>query len=174
MVLFYFSHWKFIKWVCNECILLETRLAPTITNITSTTSKILVYWSHPSSYYDLLSNYEVTWKANGSSGGSSGLLERTIKEYTVSRYLMAGQLYIVNVICHMDRSNPSTHTAVPSDDAFIRLSINYNIIVIVTVINFTVYAIYLVFYIVIDCPKLLSWELDNYFQKLHTLVIKIG
>lgn len=121
----------------------DTVLAPNITKLTSTTSKISVYWSHPSTQYDLVSNYEVTWKVNGSSVETSGLLERTVKEYTVSRYLIAGQLYIVNVICHTDRSNPSSHTAVSSDDASIRLSINYDIIVIVTVINFT--AIYLVF-----------------------------
>lgn len=131
MVLFYFSHWKFIKWVCNECILLETRLAPTITNITSTTSKILVYWSHPSSYYDLLSNYEVTWKANGSSGGSSGLLERTIKEYTVSRHLMAGQLYIVNVITYAYRTNPATNIVVKSSDASVRLGMIYLIFLLI-------------------------------------------
>lgn len=121
----------------------DTVLAPNITKLTSTTSKISVYWSHPNTQYDLVSNYEVTWKVNGSSVETSGLLERTVKEYTVSRYLIAGQLYIVNVICHTDRSNPSSHTAVSSDDASIRLSINYDIIVIVTVINFT--AIYLVF-----------------------------
>lgn len=117
----------------------DTVLAPNITKLTSTTSKISVYWSHPNTQYDLVSNYEVTWKVNGSSVETSGLLERTVKEYTVSRYLIAGQLYIVNVICHTDRSNP----AVSSDDASIRLSINYDIIVIVTVINFS--AIYLVF-----------------------------
>lgn len=131
MVLFYFGHWKCIKWVCNECILLETRLAPTITNITSTTSKILVYWSHPSSYYDLLSNYEVTWKANGSSGGSSGLLERTIKEYTVSRHLMAGQLYIVNVITYAYRTNPATNIVVKSSDASVRLGMIYLIFLLI-------------------------------------------
>lgn len=136
MVLFYFSHWKFIKWVCNECILLETRLAPTITNITSTTSKILVYWSHPSSYYDLLSNYEVTWKANGSSGGSSGLLERTIKEYTVSRHLMAGQLYIVNVITYAYRTNPATNIVVKSSDASVRLGMIYLIFLLIYKILF--------------------------------------
>lgn len=131
----------------------DTALAPNITKLTSTTSTISVYWSHPNTQYDLVSNYEVTWKVNGSSVETSGLLERTVKEYTVSRYLIAGQLYIVNVICHTDRSNPSAHTAVPSDGAFIRLSKNYDIIVIVTVINFT--AIHLVFYTVIDCPKVL-------------------
>ncbi|XP_052711656.1 phosphatidylinositol phosphatase PTPRQ-like isoform X3 [Crassostrea angulata] len=110
--------------VSGECKS-KTRLAPTITNITSTTSKILVYWSHPSSYYDLLSNYEVTWKANGSSGGSSGLLEKTVKQYTVSSHLMAGQLYIVNVITHAYRTNPATNIVVNSSDATIRLVPQY-------------------------------------------------
>lgn len=102
-------------------MLLEIRLAPTITNITSTTSTISVYWSHPNTYYDLLSNYEVTWKANGSSGGSSGLLEKTVKLYTVSSHLMPGQLYVVNVISHVYRTNPTKSIAVNSTDATVRL-----------------------------------------------------
>lgn len=144
----------------------DTVLAPNITKLTSTTSKISVYWSHPHTLYYLVSNYEVTWKVNGSSVETSGLLERTAKEYTISRYLMAGQLYIVNVICHTDRSNPSSPTAVPSDDASIRLSINYDIIVIVTVINFI--AIYLVFSIQLQTvptycfPEILTITFKNY------------
>lgn len=51
---------------------------------------------------------------------------------------MAGQLYIVNVICHADLSNPSASTVVPSDDALVRLGINYDIILNVPVFRDTV------------------------------------
>lgn len=73
----------------------------------------------------------------------------------------------------MDCLNFLFYIVVFFDDVFIRLSINLDIIVIVIVINCIV--IYLVFYIVIDCFKLLFfWEVDNYFEKLYLFVIKIG
>lgn len=90
MVLFYFGYWKCIKWVCNECILLEIRLVLIIINIISIIFKILVYWSYLSFYYDFLLNYEVIWKVNGSLGGLLGFFERIIKEYIVFCYLMVG------------------------------------------------------------------------------------
>lgn len=68
--------------------------------------------------------YEVTWKMTGSSAvESSGLLEKTVKQYTVSSYLMAGQLYIVNVISHVKLTNISASIAEHSNDATVRLGV---------------------------------------------------
>lgn len=73
----------------------------------------------------------MTWKANGSSGGSSGLLEKTVKQYTVSSHLIAGQLYIVNVITYAYRTNPATNIVVNSSDATVRLGMIYLIFLLI-------------------------------------------
>lgn len=52
---------------------------------------------------------------------SSGLLDKTVTQYTVSSYLMAGQLYVVNVISHVKLTNISTRIAEQSKDATVRL-----------------------------------------------------
>lgn len=107
----------------------ENGLIPIITNITSTTSSISVFWSHPSNHSELVNNYEVTWRMEGTSVESSGLLDKTLKQYSMTSYLMAGQLYIVNVISHVDLTNFLARSVVHSKDATVRLGMiffNYN------------------------------------------------
>lgn len=44
-----------------------------------------------------------------------------MKQFSISRYLMAGQLYIVNVIAHVDITYVLARSAVHSMDATVRL-----------------------------------------------------
>lgn len=99
----------------------ETGLIPIITDLTSTTSSITVHWSHPSNHSELVNNYEVIWRTEETSTESTGLLDKSVKQFSISRYLMAGQLYIVNVIAHVDKTYVLARSAVHSMDATVRL-----------------------------------------------------
>lgn len=44
-----------------------------------------------------------------------------MKQFSISSYLMAGQLYIVNVIAHVDITHVLARSAVHSMDATVRL-----------------------------------------------------
>lgn len=99
----------------------ETGLIPIITDLTSTTSSITVHWSHPSNHSELVNNYEVIWRTEETSTESTGLLDKRVKQFSISSYLMAGQLYIVNVIAHVDITYVLVRSAVHSMDATVRL-----------------------------------------------------
>lgn len=99
----------------------ETGLIPIITDLTSTTSSITVHWSYPSNHSELVNNYEVIWRTEETSTESTGLLDKSVKQFSISRYLMAGQLYIVNVIAHVDKTYVLARSAVHSMDATVRL-----------------------------------------------------
>lgn len=79
-----------------------------------------VYWNNPTTHYELVSGYKVTWRFSGSSSISSGLLDRNVNQYTVSGNLIFGQLYTVNVICHVNLTNPAEGTVVVSPDTTVR------------------------------------------------------
>lgn len=98
----------------------KTGLAPTIIFLKSTTNMFSVYWNNPTTHYELVSGYEVTWRFSGSSSISSGLLDRNVNQYTVSGNLIFGQLYTVNVICHVNLTNPAEGTVVVSPDTTVR------------------------------------------------------
>lgn len=105
---------------------LETRLAPTITSLTSTTSAFSVFWSPPNSDSDLVTEYEVMWRTTGSSEQSSGRLNKSENKHNVSYGLMSGQLYKVKVISHGILTNPADSFVVPSVDYQVRLGMKYD------------------------------------------------
>ena len=84
-----------------------TGLTPNIDGKSSTTSTLSVSWSHPTTNYNLVTNYEVQWKVVGdSSFQTSKNLDKTSNNYTVSDRLMSGQLYTVVVIAHVKLTSP--------------------------------------------------------------------
>nr|XP_034332445.1 receptor-type tyrosine-protein phosphatase eta isoform X3 [Crassostrea gigas] len=99
----------------------KSRLAPTITSITSTTSSFSVFWNPPNIDSELVTEYEVKWKVPGSSDQSSGQVNKTVNSLTVSSGLMSGQLYTVNVISHGILTNPAEAFVVTSDVFQVRL-----------------------------------------------------
>lgn len=99
----------------------EPGLIPIITDLTSTTSSISVHWSDPSNHSELVNNYEVTWRMEETSTESTGLLDKRVKQFSISSYLMAGQLYIVNVIAHVDITYDLARSAVHTMEATVRL-----------------------------------------------------
>ncbi|XP_052712082.1 receptor-type tyrosine-protein phosphatase eta-like isoform X2 [Crassostrea angulata] len=99
----------------------KSRLAPTITSITSTTSSFSVFWNPPNIDSELVTEYEVKWKVPGSSDESSGRVNKTVNSLTVSSGLMSGQLYTVYVISHGDLTNPAKVFVVTSNDSQVRL-----------------------------------------------------
>lgn len=114
----------------NIFTFLESRLAPTITGITSTTSSFSVFWNPPNTDSELVTEYEVKWKVTGSFGQSSGRVNNSVNSLTVSSGLMSGQLYTVNVISHGDLTNPAKAFVVTSDDFQVRLGKKYDTIAI--------------------------------------------
>lgn len=81
-----------------------------------------VFWSSPTTDSELVSTYEVTWKVKGASIGSSPHLDNSKSRYTVHSGLMSGQIYIVNVISHVNLTNPEQTIVVTSADFKERLS----------------------------------------------------
>lgn len=104
----------------EEVCYAKSRLAPTITGITSTTSSFSVFWNPPNIDSELVTEYEVQWKVTG-SGQSSGRLNNSVNSLNVSSGLMSGQLYTVNVISHGILTNPAKPFVVTSDDFQVRL-----------------------------------------------------
>lgn len=84
-----------------------------------------VSWNNPTTDYELVSGYEVTWRFSGSSIISSGPLEKNVNQYTVSSGLMAGQLYTVVVISKVTLTNPTDSTVVASPDFTVRTGMKY-------------------------------------------------
>lgn len=84
-----------------------------------------VFWSSPTTDSELVSTYEVTWKVKGASIESSPHLDNSKSRYTVHSGLMSGQIYIVNVISHVNLTNPEQTIIVPSADLEERLSMKY-------------------------------------------------
>lgn len=105
------------KWF----ILSETGLASTAISLNSTTSGFSVFWNNPTSQYALVSSYEVIWRVSGFSTSSSGQLGSTENQYTVTSNLVPGQLYLVNVISHVDLTDPTQSIVVASVDTEVRL-----------------------------------------------------
>lgn len=101
-------------------LLSETGLAPTAIFLNSTSNMFFVSWNNPTTHYDLVSGYEVTWRFSGSSLNSSGPLERNVNQYTVSSGLMSGQLYEVAVISKVTLTNPAGSTVVASPYTTVR------------------------------------------------------
>lgn len=104
-------------------LLSENGLAPTAIFLNSTTNIFFVSWNNPTTHYELVSGYEVTWRFLGSSSTSSGPLERNVNQHTVSSNLMSGQLYTVNVISKVTLTNPADTTVVTSPGTTVRLGI---------------------------------------------------
>lgn len=112
---------------------LESRLAPTITGITSTTSSFSVFWNPPNIDSELVTEYEVQWKVTG-LGQSSGRLNNSVNSLNVSSGLMSGKLYTVNVISHGNLTNPAKPFVVTSDDFQVRLGKIYDTITITRIL----------------------------------------
>lgn len=108
-------------------ILLETGLAPTTIFLNSTTSGFSVFWNNPSTHFNLVSDYKVSWRVSGSSSSMSGSLGTAVNQYTVSSGLMSGQLYIVNIISYATLSDPTMDIVVNTNDHTVRLGMNYDI-----------------------------------------------
>lgn len=106
-------------------LFLDTELAPIITGIVSTTSTFTVFWNHPTSYYNLISEYEVKWKVSGTLQEASHSVNKTLKQHTVSSGLVSGQLYTVYVISHVNFLNPQGSISVNSNDTTIRLGMKF-------------------------------------------------
>lgn len=117
----------------NIFTFLESRLAPTITGITSTTSSFSVFWNPPNADSELVTEYEVKWKVTG-IGESSGRLNNSVNSLNVSSGLMSGQLYTVNVISHGNLTNPAKLFVVTSDDFQVRLGKIYDTITITRIL----------------------------------------
>lgn len=83
-----------------------------------------VFWSNPSTHYELVSGYEVKWRVASALANSSGTLSKTMNQYNVSSNLTPGQLYIVNVISHVDLTDPTQSIVVTSDDRKVRLGMH--------------------------------------------------
>lgn len=98
----------------------ETGLAPSVILLTSTTSWFSVFWSNPTTDFELVFAYEVTWRVASSSAGSSGQLSRTKNQYTSPSNLTSGQLYLVNVISYADLTKPTQSIVVTSGDRTVR------------------------------------------------------
>lgn len=113
---------------------LESRLAPTISGITSTTSSFFVFWNPPNIDSELVTEYEVKWKVTGSSDQSSGRFNKSVNSLNVSSGLMSGQLYTVNVISHGDLTNPAGAFVVTSNDSQVRLGKVYDTITITRIL----------------------------------------
>lgn len=105
----------------------ETGLAPIDIFLNSTTSWFSVFWSNPTTDFELVSKYEVTWRVTSASADSSGLLNRTINQYTAPSNLTPGQLYIVNVISHVVLTDPADDIVVTSDDRTMRTGMTYDV-----------------------------------------------
>lgn len=105
----------------------ETGLAPIDIFLNSTTSWFSVFWSNPTTDFELVSKYEVTWRVTSASADSSGLLSRTINQYTAPSNLTPGQLYIVNVISHVVLTDPADDIVVTSDDRTMRTGMTYDV-----------------------------------------------
>lgn len=85
-----------------------------------------MFWNHPTTYYDIVSEYEVKWRVTGASQESSHRLNKTMKQHTVSSGLVSGQLYTVYVISHVNFINPPGSISVNSNDTKIRLGMKFN------------------------------------------------
>lgn len=84
-----------------------------------------MFWNHPTTYYDLVFEYEVKWRVTGASQESSHRLNKTMKQHTVSSDLVSGQLYTVYVISHVNFINPPGSIPVISNDTTVRLGMKF-------------------------------------------------
>lgn len=109
----------------NVCFtLLETGIASTVIFLNSTTNKFSIFWNNPSNDSELVSGYEVKWRVEGSMEDSSEILSKTVNQYTASRNLRPGQLYIVNVISHVALTDPAGNIVVTAGDRKVRLGMH--------------------------------------------------
>lgn len=106
--------------------LIETGLVPTTIFLNSTISRFSVFWNNPTTHYEIVSGYEVTWRVAGSSKSSSGLLSRTVNQYTVASGLISGQIYVVNVLSHVTLTGPVYSIVVSSADTTVRTGMEYD------------------------------------------------
>lgn len=58
---------------------------------------------------------------------SSEILSKTVNQYTASRNLRPGQLYIVNVISHVALTDPAYNIVVTQGDRKVRLGMHKQI-----------------------------------------------
>lgn len=84
-----------------------------------------MFWNHPTSYYNLISEYEVKWKVFGALQEASHSVNKTVKQHNVSSGLVSGQLYTVYVISHVNFINPQGSISVNSNDTTIRLGMKF-------------------------------------------------
>lgn len=85
-----------------------------------------MFWNNPTTHYEIVSGYEVTWRVAGSSKSSSGLLSRTVNQYTVASGLISGQIYVVNVLSHVTLTGPAYSIVVSSADTTVRTGMEYD------------------------------------------------
>lgn len=89
---------------------------------------LFVFWNNPTTHYELVSGYEVTWRFTGSSSHSSGPLEKNVNRYTLSSGLMSGQQYTVVVISKVTLTNPAGSTVAASPDLTVRTGMKNDIL----------------------------------------------
>lgn len=122
-------------------------MAPIIIHLNSTTATLSVFWSPPTTDSELVSTYEVTWKVKGASIGPSAHLDNSKSRYTVPSGLMSGQIYIVNVISHVNLTNPEQTIVVTSAESEERLSMKYIVYHgLIIVKSVTLFRVYLLIY----------------------------
>lgn len=68
----------------------------------------------------------MNWRVTGSSSSTSGPQDKTVNQYTVSKGLMSGQMYIVNVISNVTLTDPTMSIVVTSADSTVRLGMKYD------------------------------------------------
>lgn len=66
------------------------------------------------------------WRVTGSSSSTSGPQDKTVNQYTVSKGLMSGQMYIVNMISNVTLTDPTKSIVVTSADSTVRLGMKYD------------------------------------------------
>lgn len=111
----------------NVFTLLEKRLVPTNIYLNSKTSSFFVFWSPPNTDSELVSEYEVKWRAFGTAVQTSGRLSKSENIYNVTNGLISGQLYKVNVISHVSLTSPTKQIPVSSPDTTVRTGMTFDI-----------------------------------------------
>lgn len=127
LMFFFLSIYQKSSWINEYFTLLEKRLVPTNIYLNSTISSFFVFWSPPNTDFELVSEYEVNWRAFGTAVQTSGRLSKSENTYNVSNGLISGQLYKVNVISHVSLTSPTKQIPVTSPDTTVRTGMKFDI-----------------------------------------------